>query len=90
MLNNLGQYIKTAFQELRTNKLRTFLSLLGIAIGVFCVISVLTVFDSLEKNIQSNMESLGSNVLYVGKFPWIPEGEGEYANTNGEVLTTNK
>lgn len=79
MLNNLGQYIKTAFQELRTNKLRTFLSLLGIAIGVFCVISVLTVFDSLEKNIQSNMESLGSNVLYVGKFPWIPEGEGEYA-----------
>ncbi|MBP6625715.1 MAG: ABC transporter permease, partial [Chitinophagaceae bacterium] len=67
-----------AFEELRNNKLRTFLSLLGVTIGVFCVISILTVFDSLQRNIQNNMQSLGSNVLYIGKFPWIPEGEGEY------------
>jgi putative ABC transport system permease protein len=67
-----------AFKELTSNKLRTFLSLLGVTIGVFCIISVLTVFDSLQKNIQSNMQSLGSNIMYIGKYPWIPEEEGEY------------
>lgn len=68
-----------AFAELRTNKLRTFLSLLGVTIGVFCIISVLTVFDSLQNNIQTSMQTLGSNVLYIGKFPWIPEeSSGEY------------
>ncbi len=66
------------FEELRTNKLRTFLSLLGVTIGVFCVIGVRTIFDSLENNIQTNMESLGSDILYIGKFAWIPEGNGEY------------
>lgn len=67
-----------ALEELRNNKLRTFLSLLGVTIGVFCIISVLTVFDSLQENIQTSMQSLGSNVLYIGKFPWIPEESGEY------------
>ncbi|MBL7764669.1 MAG: ABC transporter permease [Chitinophagaceae bacterium] len=78
MFRYLGQHIIMTLEELRANKLRTFLSLLGVSIGVFCIISVLTVFDSLQKNIQSNMQSLGSNVLYIGKFPWIPEDEGEY------------
>ncbi|MCF8292577.1 MAG: ABC transporter permease [Chitinophagaceae bacterium] len=72
------QNCKMALEELRTNKLRTFLSLLGVTIGVFCIISVLTVFDSLQNNIQTSMQSLGSNVLYIGKFPWIPEESGEY------------
>lgn len=66
-----------ALQELRTNKLRTFLSLLGISIGIFCIIAVLTVLDSMEKSIRDGMESLGSDVLYINRKPWIPE-EGEY------------
>ncbi|MBK7690064.1 MAG: ABC transporter permease [Bacteroidetes bacterium] len=64
--------------ELRNNKLRTFLSLLGVTIGIFCIISVLTVFDSLQQNIQQSMQTLGSKNLYVGKYPWIPEDKGEY------------
>lgn len=78
MLEQFAQHISMAVKELSTNKLRTFLSLLGITIGVFCIISVLTVFDSLEKNIQTSMQSLGNNILYIGKYPWIPEEEGEY------------
>jgi len=66
-----------ALQELRTNKLRTFLSLLGISIGIFCIIAVLTVLDSMESSIRKSMENLGSDVLYVNRKPWIPE-EGEY------------
>jgi putative ABC transport system permease protein len=78
MISVYIQNIIMAFQELRANKLRTFLSLLGVTIGVFCIVSILTVFDSLQQNIKNNMQSLGSNVLYIGKFPWIPEDEGEY------------
>ncbi len=66
-----------AFAELRVNKLRTFLSLLGITIGIFCIIAVLTVIDSMKHNIQQEMASLGSDVLYVGRWPWMDEG-GEY------------
>lgn len=72
------QNISITLEELASNKLRTFLSLLGITIGVFCIIAVFTLVDSLQNNIQENMKSLGSNILYVGKFAWIPEGKGEY------------
>jgi putative ABC transport system permease protein len=52
------------------NKIRTFLSLLGITIGIFSVISVLTVFDSIENKLRKNIEELGSNVLFIQKWPW--------------------
>ncbi|RYE23570.1 MAG: FtsX-like permease family protein [Sphingobacteriales bacterium] len=80
-MNNTGQIISTSitqsFQELRANKLRTFLSLLGITIGIFCIIAVLTVLDSMKDNIRKEMSSLGSDVLYVNRWPWMDEG-GEY------------
>lgn len=76
-LNTAGSSFLQALQELRTNKLRTFLSLLGISIGIFCIIAVLTVLDSMESSIRDSMENLGSDVLYVNRKPWIPE-EGEY------------
>ncbi len=69
--------IAQAFHELKANKLRTFLSLLGITIGFFCIISVLTVLDSLKANIQKEMSALGSDVLYIGRWPWMDDG-GEY------------
>ncbi len=72
-----GTSIVQAFHELRANKLRTFLSLLGITIGIFCIISVLTVLDSLKNYIQKDMATLGSDVLYVGRWPWMDDG-GEY------------
>lgn len=78
---NTRQIITTsvtqALQELRVNKLRTFLSLLGITIGIFCIIAVLTVLDSMKNNIRTEMASLGSDVLYVNRWPWMDEG-GEY------------
>jgi len=64
-----------AFQAIITNKIRTLLSLLGITIGIFCIISVFTVFDSMERAIRTNIESLGSNVLYVQKWPWSMGGD---------------
>lgn len=65
-----------AFQAVIVNKVRTLLSLLGISIGIFSVISVLTIFDSMEIAIRGSIESLGDNVLFVQKWPW--GGGGEY------------
>lgn len=80
-MNRLGQTIYTsmvqALHELRANKLRTFLSLLGITIGIFCIIAVFTVLDSMKNNIRTEISSLGSDVLYIGRWPWMDEG-GEY------------
>ncbi|MEZ5016423.1 MAG: ABC transporter permease [Flavipsychrobacter sp.] len=80
-MNHFAQIIGTsvvqAFRELKANKLRTFLSLLGITIGIFCIISVLTVLESMQNNIRDNMASLGSDVLYINRKPWMAEN-GEY------------
>src|SRR5215211_4503606 len=61
---------KIALQELWKNKLRTFLSLFGITIGIFCIISVLATVGSLEKNLQSEIKSLGNNTIYIDKWEY--------------------
>lgn len=65
-----GAGVFQAIQQLIENKLRTFLSLLGITIGILCVISVLSAVSSLEHNIRSSFEQLGDDVIYVNRFNW--------------------
>jgi putative ABC transport system permease protein len=52
------------------NKLRTALSLTGVAFGIFCIIGVLTTVNSLERNIQNEVKSLGSNTIYIDKWEY--------------------
>lgn len=59
-----------AINSVIVNRLRTFLSLFGITIGIFSIISVFTVLDWMEKSIRDSISSLGDNVVYVHKFPW--------------------
>jgi len=65
-----------ALQAIVVNKVRTLLSLLGITIGIFSVISVLTIFDSMEIAIRKSIEQLGDNSLFIQKWPW--EGGNDY------------
>ena len=67
-----------AINSVVVNKLRTFLSLFGITIGIFCIISVFTVLDWLERSIRDSIDSMGSNVLYVQKIPWSMDGSFDY------------
>lgn len=62
--------IVQAFGALVANKLRSFLSLLGITIGIFCIIGVQSAVDSLQDNIRGSLKKLGDDVIYVQKFPW--------------------
>ena len=59
-----------AVNSVIVNKLRTFLSLFGITIGIFSIISVFTVIDWMEKGITDTISTLGDDVIYVHKFPW--------------------
>ncbi len=59
-----------AVNSFLVNKLRTFLSLFGITIGIFSIISVFTVLDWMEKSIRESIATLGDNVIYIQKFPW--------------------
>ncbi len=70
----LIESIYQVFSSLRSNKLRTFLSLLGIVIGIFCIVAVMSAVNSLENNVVSGFSELGSDVIYVQKSPWNDEG----------------
>ncbi len=59
-----------AWKALKSNLLRTILSLLGVTIGIFSIIAVLTLVDSLKTNIISSLNFLGTDVIYVHKWPW--------------------
>lgn len=70
ILRLIKESLLFAVDSLVVNKLRTFLSLLGITIGIFAMVSVFTMVDSLERNIRDSIQSLGDNVIYIQKMPW--------------------
>ncbi len=59
-----------AWNALRSNLLRTTLSLLGVTVGIFAIIAVFTVVDSLERSIRGSLNFLGDKTIYVQKWPW--------------------
>ena len=75
LLKIFRESFRFAIQALIGNRLRTFLSLLGVTIGIFAIVSVFAVVDSLERNIRDSVESLGDNVVFVNKWPWAMSGE---------------
>lgn len=79
LLANIKESFYSSLSTLRVNKLRTFLTLFGITIGIFAIISVFTVIDSLEKTIRQSLSSLGDDIIYVQKWPWTPPPGEEYA-----------
>ena len=56
------------------NKLRSSLSLLGIVIGIFLIIFVLSAVDSLKRSVEDSISSLGSDVVFISKWPWEDMG----------------
>jgi len=69
-LEIISSSFKMALQELLKNKLRTFLSLFGVTIGIFCIIGVLAVVNSLQRNIQNELKSQGNNTIFIDKWEW--------------------
>lgn len=78
VLEIVSSSFKMALQELWKNKLRAFLSLFGVTIGIFCIIGVLATVNSLEYNIQSEIKSLGTNTIYIDKWEYSVNGGPDY------------
>ena len=77
-LRQIFESLRFAAKALQSNLLRTILSLLGVTVGIFAIITVLTMVDSLEKNIKDSLNFLGTGVIYVEKWPFLADNDGEY------------
>lgn len=62
--------ISFVLQYIRTNKLRTLLSLLGVTIGIFTIVAIFIVIDSMKNSVSASLSKLGNNIVYVEKWPW--------------------
>jgi len=71
-LRVLKESFNFAINALRTNMLRTFLSLLGVTIGIFSIIAVLTAVDSLKNEIEDTISGLDNSTIYLGHFSFGP------------------
>lgn len=71
----IGESLRFAFFTLHNNKLRANLSLIGITIGIFAIILVYSIVDSLERNIRDGVEELGDNIVYIQKWPFGGGGD---------------
>ncbi|HEY5691583.1 MAG TPA: ABC transporter permease [Cyclobacteriaceae bacterium] len=77
-LRLIFESFRFAFTALKANLLRTTLSLLGVTVGIFAIIAVFTLVDSLERNIKESFNFLGSGVIYVQKWPFTASDGNEY------------
>lgn len=62
--------INSSFNILRTHRLRSFLTILGIVIGVMTIIAILSLIQGLNQSVESQIQSLGSNTIFVQRFSW--------------------
>lgn len=74
----LNESLQSAYRTVLLNKMRTVLSLIGITIGIFAIIAVFTVLDAMENNIRESFSAMGDDIIYVEKWPWMPEDGQEY------------
>ena len=77
-LRQIYESFRFAWQALKSNITRTTLSLLGVTVGIFAIVAVFTIVDSLEKNIRESLKSIGEDVFYVQKWPWGFGGEYQW------------
>lgn len=74
ILEILGSSLNLTWQEFKSHKIRTLLSLSGVAFGIFCIISVLAAVNSLEFAVQRDVKALGSNTVYIDKWEYADGG----------------
>jgi putative ABC transport system permease protein len=72
-INLLFEGIRVAFKSLVAHRLRTLLTTLGVAIGIFAITIIFTLVNSLNYTINRNLSELGSTMLFVLHIPWTNE-----------------
>ncbi|MGC4001488.1 MAG: ABC transporter permease [Anaeromyxobacter sp.] len=74
----VAENVRIALQALVGARLRTFLTTLGIVIGVMTVIAIVAIIQGLNASFESQIANLGAHTVYVSKFAWFTQGRGEW------------
>jgi putative ABC transport system permease protein len=77
---NFNEIVKQAVYSLSVNKLRSWLTTMGVAVGVFSIIAVMTALDAIDRSIESGLSSLGANTFQIQKYPATFFGGGHNRN----------
>jgi len=89
-MKRIFENIKIAFKSINSNKLRAFLTMLGIIIGVGSVVAVMSVGAGATASITQNLQSMGTNVITISPGRAEPRGEGgpmrAFGNDNSETI----
>ena len=83
----MNDTILLALDSLRRNKLRSSLTVLGVVIGVATVIGMSSIINGLNGHVAGQIESLGSNLIFVSRFPPTMNGRRPPEITNRKKLT---
>ncbi|MFA4839763.1 MAG: ABC transporter permease [Candidatus Neomarinimicrobiota bacterium] len=84
---NFEEGIRLAFQTVRSNKLRTVLTTLGIVIGVMSVIGMMSIITALDKYMTNTFSSIGGSTFWIQKFPAVQMGHMDHKYWNRKDLT---
>ncbi|MFZ0390191.1 MAG: ABC transporter permease [Calditrichia bacterium] len=68
------EYLRFAWEALTSNKVRAFLTTLGILMGVTAIIIIFTAIQSINSYVEEEFSNIGSSSLYLSKFPWVITG----------------
>jgi putative ABC transport system permease protein len=66
---NFGEVIGIALSAIRANRLRSILTLLGVVVGVFSIIAVMTAVQVLQSSIENGLSGLGSHTFQIQRMP---------------------
>ncbi|HEX6161133.1 MAG TPA: ABC transporter permease [Thermoanaerobaculia bacterium] len=84
---NLSEIFRMALLAIRTNKLRSILTMLGVTIGVFSVIGVMTALSVIQSSIEGGLSFLGSNIFQFAKYPVMSSSDPESTYANRRNIT---
>src|SRR5260370_7139355 len=84
---NFHEIVRMALGAVKTNKLRSGLTMLGVTIGVFSVIGVMTALSGIQLSIENGLSFLGSNLFQFAKYPVISKNDPEFKFANRRNLT---
>ncbi|MGZ8812289.1 MAG: ABC transporter permease, partial [Thermoanaerobaculia bacterium] len=84
---HFAEIFRIAISSLRTNRLRSILTMLGVTIGVFSVIGVMTALSVISGSIETGLSFLGSNLFQFAKYPVISTSDPEDTFANRRNIT---
>ena len=79
-VRSIRESVAFALQQLQGDKFRTFLSLLGVSIGIFSIVAIFTAIDALQENVRRGFDTISGDLVQISKWPMM--GEDEQGNSD--------